>query len=250
MKLLSPNTSYKAHGLLGLAVGLWVVAFLIFISPFDVVDLTLKNKFILLPPYGLGIFICYLFSVFIQNKIFFRDKSWSIGRELFIHCVFLTILLAVCFLYYKSKMMNGEYSFVKFLFITYLPVLVVVEPIVVAGRAYLRKIQFRKTRNKVLLKGTNKNDVLQIELEKIVVIASAQNYIEVTYITDEKLDKKLLRIPLKKIASEMPELIQVHRSYLVNPAHFVKWKNSKIAIFHDKEVPISRNYKKVLECSI
>jgi len=248
MKNLSVNTSIKQHALLGLFLGVWMVVFLVFISPFDAADLSLLNRSLLMPPYGFILFLTYLFIVSLQNWWYNLQKKWTALYEIVL-CVFFCILLILpCFAYYKSPWMNGDYSFTTFISTVYLPISLVFIPFVYFGRNYLRKLQAKK--EKVILKGANKSDILQIAPEKVVCISSAQNYVEVLYLTDEGLNKTLLRKPLKTIAQEMGDMVQVHRSYLVNPQHFVKWKDSKTAIFHNLEIPISRNYKSALTNSI
>ena len=108
------NTSYKAHALLGLLIGVWLVVFQVLISPFDVADLTFKNKLILIPPYGLLVFICYMFGVFIQNKWYAKDLHWNTKREGVVLIVVFLSLLPLCYGYYKTPMVRGDYTFTDF----------------------------------------------------------------------------------------------------------------------------------------
>ena len=59
-----------------------------------------------------------------------------------------------------------------------------------------------------------------------------------------KLEKKLLRTTLKKAQIQLPQLVKVHRSHLINPIHFKEWKNANTLILTHTEVPISKNFKK------
>jgi len=96
------------------------------------------------------------------------------------------------------------------------------------------------------LGGDNKLDVLKIELQDLVCLSSAQNYVEVFFLQNKILQKKLLRTTLKKISQDAPEMIQVHRSHLVNPTHFVKWSDPNTILLHELEIPVSKNYKEKL----
>ena len=250
MKDIQLNTSYKAHAILGIIIGIWLVLFQILISPFDVADLTLKNKLILIPPYGILLFISYMAGIGLQNWLFKKSGEWSYGKEALILSFVFTTLLFMCFAYYKTLLINGTYSFLGFTFSIYLPTLIIFVAFIILGRMYLNKLQAKKNRSKIILKGINKGDILQIEPDTIVCISSAQNYIEVYYLQQEVLQKKLLRNTLKNASDFAPHLIQVHRSHLVHPEYFVKWINSNTALFHSVEIAVSKKYKDVLEQSI
>ncbi len=247
MKSILLNTSIKQHSLLGLACGLWLVTFLIFISPFDVSDLTFKNKLILLPPYGLLFFVGYMFAVGIQNLIFKFYKQWSIAWEIFTLLIIYTIVLGLCYGYYKTDWINGTYSFVDYVLGIYLPILLIFGVVLSAGRMYLNKLYAKKESLKITLKGTNKDDVLKVKPEAILCISGAQNYVEVYYLLNGKRHKELLRTTLKSIQDQAEELTQVHRSHLINIDHFTKWIDPNTILIYDIEVPISKTYKSQLK---
>ena len=110
--------------------------------------------------------------------------------------------------------------------------------------SYLKITKFEN--EKIILRGDNKLDVLQIELTELVCISSANNYVEVNYLKDSILKKKLLRTTLKNIHSDISSLLKVHRSYIINPMHFKDWKDSNTIHLTQMEVPVSKNYKKDL----
>ena len=100
--------------------------------------------------------------------------------------------------------------------------------------------------NKIILKGENKLDVLQLELTNLICINSANNHVEINYLENDTLKKKLLRTTLTKIHSEVPDLLKVHRSYLINPHHFREWVNSNTIYLTKMEVPVSKKYRNEL----
>ncbi|BAO76719.1 LytTR family DNA-binding domain-containing protein [Winogradskyella sp. PG-2] len=110
----------------------------------------------------------------------------------------------------------------------------------------LNKKITHKFKNTITLKGDNKLDVLKILPEDLVCISSADNYIEVNYLIQDKLHKKLLRNTLKGIQNELPYLLKVHRSHLINPSHFKEWNGSSSIILTEIKVPVSKNYKAAL----
>jgi len=243
MKNIPLNTSYKAHAILAIIVGVWLVVFQILISPFDVAELTFVNKLILIPPYGVLFFISYMIGIYFQNHLFKRNNNWDYKKEIITLFIIFFILLFLSFTYYKTPMVNGNYSFSKFTISVYIPILIVFIGFILIGRIYLNKLEAKKNKAKILLEGINKSDLLKIDPKEIVCISSAQNYVEVHYIKEGKVQKKMLRTTLKKVSNTIPQLVQVHRSHFINPEHFVKWQNSNMAIFHTLEIPISKTHR-------
>ena len=125
-------------------------------------------------------------------------------------------------------------------------------PIIILSRWFIfrKKVSQRFKSSTITLKGDNKLDFLTIELSDLVCISSANNYIEVHYLEDKNLRKKLLRRTLTQIHSFLPMLIKVHRSYLINPVHLRSWKDSKTLHLTKMEVPVSKKYRdEVLRCN-
>jgi DNA-binding LytR/AlgR family response regulator len=113
-------------------------------------------------------------------------------------------------------------------------------------RWYLNKKAVKQDSQKIILSGDNKLDVLHIELSDLICISSADNYIEIHFLKRGHLHKKLLRNTLKNIQQDVPSLIKVHRSHLINPDHFKEWKNKNVIALTHTEVPISKNYRQVI----
>lgn len=257
MLKLNINTSYRAHSILGLLVAIWLVIFLIIIAPFDAADVSMKIRLILMPPYGIILFACYLPIIFFQNLIYKKIETWNLLLELLLIAIFYLLDFYFSFLYYRSGIVNGDWTFIQFLSGIYLPIVIILSTILFFGRWFIArkkpekeveiKIVQAKPAHKIILKGENKLDALQIELQHLVCISSAQNYVEVFFLQNEILQKKLLRTTLKKISLNAPELIQVHRSHLVNPTHFVKWLNQNTIQLNDLEIPVSKNFKSNLQ---
>lgn len=243
MSSITLNTSVKAHLLLGGFIALWLVLFQILIAPFDVADLTLKNRLILIPPYGLILVACYAVIIGVQNWWFSLDKKWTVLRESICIVLLYILLLPSCWVYYSTDLINGTYPFSEFALFIFLPIAFIFSAFIIMGRMYLNKLQKKKDAQRVALKGNSESELLQLSPEQFVTISSAQNYVEVYYLLGDKLEKELLRMPLKRAAENTPHLIQVHRSHLVNPLHFVKWIDPNTAQINQLQIPISQTYK-------
>ncbi|EDP69477.1 hypothetical protein FBALC1_05278 [Flavobacteriales bacterium ALC-1] len=243
MRKLPLNTSYKHHAIAALVISLWLTLFLVFIAPFDASDLDFNARIIILPIYGVISFVTYLLLIPLQNWIFLYFKKWTITLEVLFIIVFNFIQIIASFIYYKTDIVNGDYNFQTFSLYVYLPISFILLSIIVFSRWFLNKKIPSKVENTIILKGDNKLDILKIVPEDLICISSADNYVEVSYLIKGKLQKKLLRNTLKGIQHDVPNLLKVHRSHLINPTHFKEWNGSSSIILSEMEIPVSKNYK-------
>jgi len=243
MKSLDLNTSYKHHSFVALIISLWLVLFLVLIAPFDAAELSFTIRLKLFPIYGIVTFLSYLILIPVQNLVYKTLRTWNIILEIsYIFLYHLATLLG-CYLYYKSSMINGTYSFKDFTYTQFYPVFVILLVIFIFSRWFLNKKIINQKSELILLKGDNKLDVLQVAISDLIRISSADNYIEVCYLKDGVVKTKLLRTTLKKIHSIVPSLLKVHRSHLINPLHFKDWKDSTTLHLTMTEVPVSKKYR-------
>jgi len=134
---------------------------------------------------------------------------------------------------------NGDATFSQFVAGIFLPTVLLASFLLVSGRWFISRGQKIVERVRepelIALHGDNRNDVIHLLPERLIYISGAQNYVEVHYLIDGKPQKQLLRTTLA--------LLRSHRSYLVNPQHFVRWVGTTGALFHSVEVPVSKTYR-------
>lgn len=241
------TTKWRPHLWLAAIIGLWLVVFLVVVAPFDTSDLDLKGRLLLLSPYGLLFVLAYAPAVALQNLVYKRTGRWNVLLEAGIVILSYFLALLLCFAYYRSDWLRGEANFGQFVASIFLPTVLLLSFLLISGRWFIsrkQKIVERVREPELLaLRGDNRNDVLHLSPEHLIYISSAQNYIEVHYLIDGKPNKQLLRTTLSKVAEQVPTLLRTHRSYLVNPHHFVRWAGATGALFHTAEVPVSKTYK-------
>lgn len=249
MKALKLNRSVRKHLLIGLLIGVWVVILLIVLAPFDASDLSFKLRLILLPPYGIITFIAYVMLIPLQTRILKVVGEWTYLLELIFVLIFSIISLIGCYAYYQSGILNGTYSFIGFTLEIYYPIFFVLLGILILFRWFIFTDTVFES-NKITLTGENKKDILQIQLEDLICISSADNYVEISYLKNNKMKKKLLRTTLKNVQNELPQLLKVHRSHLVNPAHITEWKNSSALALTQMDVPVTKIYKEQIMATL
>ncbi len=245
------NTSFKPHFLLSLFLSVWLVVFLIFIAPFDTSDLSLEIRIKLMPAYGLILLVCYSILIPIQKWLYNFFKGWNFFLEMGIILLLFTLTLFANFAYYRTPMVNGTADFVQFAQSIFSPIFFLIVGIIIFARWLLYKLLPPKvSSDKILLLGTNKLDSLQVSTSQIVCALGAQNYVEVHYLLQGKMNKKLLRTTLKEIKQAVPDLIQVHRSNLINKEHFSHWIGSNSISLLGLEIPVSKNYREILKSQL
>ncbi len=94
--------------------------------------------------YGLVFFGCYALMIPLQNSAYKKAGKWNFWMEL----LFITVLCLIAwwptFLYYRSGIVNGDFSFRVFSLTVYLPTLAILFPLILFGRWILTKVKFRK----------------------------------------------------------------------------------------------------------
>lgn len=242
------SKSYKAHLLVGLGVGVWLVLFLVLIAPFDVSDLTFLIRIKITVVYGLIFFLSYLACIIVQNALFKKFSKWSIKLEIILYALMYLVGLPFIIIYYKSGIVNGDYSISAFILEQYIPILIIITPIMFLLRRFVSKKGkvISVEEGMITLKGENKNDILRLKSDTIISVNSSDNYVEVSYLEQNTLKKKLLRTTLSKVESEFEFLTRSHRSYLINTDHFIEWTGKDTAKLTQAEVPVSKQYKEAI----
>lgn len=199
--------------------------------------------------FGLIAFLAYGLLGIIQKKIYKKILKWNIGLEIVSILFFFLIYSLVSYVYYKSPIINGGMNFLGFFGYIILRMVLIITPIIVLARRYSDKLiplsdKPIPIRNELItLKGENKLDILKIKKSELVCISNSQNYVEIFYLQKDELKTKLIRSSITKIEKNFDFLIRVHRSHLINPAHFKDWKNQNTIFLTQIEIPVSKNYR-------
>lgn len=232
---------------MGLAV--WVFLFLYLSEPFDINRFTPTEKWVLIPLYGIIQGICYAIPLWYQFRVTESKRLWSLLNE----CVFLlmTVLLGAIFnyLFYKNAVVYGDedaYVFMEYARYVYLPALAIILPFVISCRLIIGKLSQKiQLEDQITIKGKGSHDFIRLNFGELLFVRSADNYVEVHWIENKSLQKKLVRRTISEIQTSFPSLLKTHRSYLVNPIHFKQFVSVEKKLFLDlgfeSRIPVSRN---------
>lgn len=102
----------------------------------------------------------------------------------------------------------------------------------------------------VVLMSDAQTDKIELPPDDIMLIKSADNYVEIYYKSDDKVEHKLLRNTLKNMQQalrDQDDFRRCHRTCIVNTAYIVSLTNSykghRIKMLDmEEEIPVSRQY--------
>jgi hypothetical protein len=254
IKKIPLSTNYRHHLLIAILMGAWLYLFLAIIGPFDAAELSLKFRVQLMIGYGFVAAVAYLVCIPVQNGLYRQLGYWNGLLEMAVLTLFSLVCLPLSYRYYITDWVNGDYGFPRFVLEIYIPTLVILLPLLVLARrfaarksaeaAVIRPLQ--PASDWIHLTGDNKLDILRLRADQLIALSAANNYVTVYYLEEDTLRKKLLRSTLTKMQEEVPLLLRVHRSHLINPHHFMAWKGTSTAVLTQLEIPVTQAYKEDL----
>lgn len=246
----------KSHLLLAAFLFTWIFTFLYLTEPLDVSELSNTEKLSYLPLYGLVGALAYLAMLPFQYWLLKRrNGNWLLWDEFLFFLVFFVVGFLLARFVYLYIIVSGElnpYSLGYYLFDLYVPAISIVLPIIIIGRWGMGKYHEKQLEDKkVEIKGEGNYEGLRLSLNDIICVKSDDNYIEVTYVSGTLVKKQLIRGKLSQIENDIDALLRTHRSFLINPHHFLQWKTEQgktfIELNHAIFVPVSKTYATALK---
>ncbi|MEM7575212.1 MAG: LytTR family DNA-binding domain-containing protein [Bacteroidota bacterium] len=250
------QTDLRLQLLVGLFVGVWLYLFLSLVGPFDAAEVPMRDRIYLMVGYGFIFFLNYSITIVFQALWYNLSERWTVLSELIFLLAFSFVCYLFCFAYYQTEWVRGDWGRQRFLLEIYLPTLSIILPVIIAGRYLIRPrpkpakevkiIEVPQEEPMLVLSGSNKLDLLQLPAKDVVALSSAGNYVEVHFLESGQLRKKLLRATLQQLQRQAPDLLRVHRSHLINPQHFIAWKDHSTLSLPQLQVPVSQKYRAVV----
>ncbi len=248
-------------------IGLGMFLFVLFFQPFLPRNPDFNNKLLIIAGFGgITVVLLYLLRIAIPSAMprIFKSGKWTYSKELLIDFIFL-VLNSVAFVFY-ARYVGG----IKITFHTTI-IIVIMSLVAAAVLINFNELTFMKNRIRELsdsgmlinnneiaqekdtlieFESENKSEYLNLFLNQIILIKSANNYIEVIYKQNEKVNHRLIRNTMKnaeKLFSAYPSLIRCHRSCIVNKNYIEKISKDetglKLTMFdYPQIVHVSRQY--------
>jgi hypothetical protein len=243
---------------------LGVFAFLFLFQPFDISSLPSKEKYYLMTGVGIVTFLSLSFNLLVIPSLFpkkFSSAKWNIKKEIFWNIWVLFTTLAGYFLLNNSLgvMKFGFSLIVKLTLTAVIPISVM---IIINHNKILRshlkladELSKKLKENKsiqekiVYFNSDYQKDSLAIKVSLIILIRSANNYIEVFWKEGDAIKNQMVRCSMLSAEETLKEhkfIFKCHRSFMVNINYIDKIEGNSqgYRLFFDNisfPVPISKN---------
>ncbi len=258
------NHRLVLKAIIGISLGIFL--FLLFFQPLNLQNPDFNNKLLILAAFGGITFILLGLMRIIIPSIFrgsFSAEKWTINKEILWAFLFV-IFNSVAFVFFARFV--GKIP-ITFHIVTNIVILtlIAIAILTVVNEFHFLKKQVKDLRDGVVdlkdeniveenleieFKSENKSEYFSLLLNQIILIKSANNYIEVIYLKENNISKRIIRNTLKKteiLFSKYPTMIRCHRSCIVNKKQIKKITKGndglKLTLFdYPKEIYVSRQY--------
>ncbi len=249
------------------SIGLSIFLFILFFQPLTPDLSEFNTKLFFFTGYGaIAIIILVLFLVLLPAifKPYFLSSRWNLGRDILVNfSIFIFISTAYSF---YSYYIGGIFLSIPVLFRVVLLSLIPVVILIIINqfqliRSYLqRALEYNKQYGKAPIPDLSvdeikffadgKSEPLRVLLNEIILIKSANNYIEVYCMQNNEVKKYLIRNTLnyaEHLLRDYKNIVKCHRSCVVNTSFIINLKTGqtgpKLKIKNiDEEIPVSRQY--------
>ncbi len=260
------DLKYNLRLSIGISIGMFL--FYLFFQPLDLKNEDINNRIVIIAGFGfitffiLGIALIFLPWVFPK---FFQTGKWNLIRDIILNGI-IWVLISTAYTFYARYVGLIDitiHSMFKLLLLGLAPVAILV--VVNQNKILKRYLQtaLDLVRNmepetsqdsdldsEIVITSESKTEMLKIRIKDLILIKSANNYIEVFWKDDNNVHKKLIRNTLKSTEKRLlqyPDFIRCHRTSLINgryaeklyggtSGHYVHLK------FIQESIPVSRQY--------
>ena len=251
-----------------LSIGVFL--FILFFQPFPLEQLDYNNRLLFVTGLGIIYFlVACIILIFLPLSIpkLFKISEWESGPPFFLISLLL-VFTVTAFAFYIRYVGKAELS----LYIVFKVILVCLIPLIILLILYKNKSQRRvidilREQNKYYISrirendkigleeeidilSSNKSEKLTLKYKNILYIKSADNYIEIYYLENGQVEKRLIRNTLKNIESLLANqhhFIRCHRASIINVMYIDKLVRSYSGYslkmsYLEERIPVSRQY--------
>jgi hypothetical protein len=222
-------------------IGLFVAVLLYLFRPFGLSTIHPANALVVISGYGLATFLCLFLNFFLVQDLFpgiFDEEKWTVSHQFF-YTLWIVLTIGVGNALYTIMIFQQPFTLFTFLYFQAITVAVTVLPVSfilllnqnrllrrnqkmalkLSGRIRRYKKMEAVDRKLVTLSGANTGDTLTVPSKDILFLNAADNYVEVSYLQENQISRKLLRTTLKAIRLQLKDhtsFYRCHRSWIVN----------------------------------
>lgn len=264
-----PVYNLKEQLKLFFSISLGMYLFILFFQPFGPVRPDIDEKLL----YNAGLagityFMMWIFHIMIPSTFpkFSDFEKWDISSKTMIYTFiwFFNALAFVFYIRYVGPLRMSMYLIFKIALVSLVPIVVLsatdtrqslnqlLQALIEKNKKLTTLISDSEERVKAVevISSENKSEIIKLQINDLVLIKSADNYIEILYKENEKIQQKLIRNTLKNIEAQLKEysdIIRCHRTYIVNKKYVRDFTRGytgyrlKLSDYNE-EIPVSRQY--------
>ncbi len=265
------NDDLKHNAKIIFFISLGILGFLLLFQPIEISSLTNTEVFYLVSGLAASTFLILTLNLIVVPSLLprlFYNNVWNIKREIVWNIWILFTISGSDILFYSKlfNIMDIHFSdIVTIILLGLLPVSVLI--IINQDRLFRSHLKSAQQLNRKLLEGKQqaeklihfvsdyKKDNLILKPDTLLLIKSADNYIEVYYKSEGRIKKQMIRSSLKKAEESILDfdfIIKCHRTFVVNINHIKEIQGNsqgyKLSI-EDLDFPVlvSQKYIKDLQ---
>ena len=241
----------------GIALGLFL--FILFFQPFELDNADVNNYILTIAGFsGITFLLIGVLQIILPWSFPKRlnKKNWDLKREITLQFL-LWALNSVAWVFYTAYVADVKLSMylaVKIVILSLAPpviILLIKEVRSLRMQVDGLKIQHREKRQEhIELVSENRSEKLALASGELILVKSAENYVEIQYLAGGTLTKKLLRATFNSIEDQLrpfSQMIRCHRTYIINIDHVMKLYREYGRIYLkmngiEEDIPISRQY--------
>jgi hypothetical protein len=259
------NEDLKHNSKIIFFISVGVPLFLMLLQPFEISLLPKRDKYFLITGFGvitflsLSLYLLFIPSLFPKK---FTSSKWNVKKEIFWNLWILFTILTGYFLYCKTlDVLKFDFNLViKLLLTAIIPITALI--IINQNRMLRSRLKFANDINKKLqdhksiqdkiiyFNSDYQKDSLAIKINSLLVIRSANNYIEVFWKDGDLIKNQMVRCSMayaEDLLKEHKFIVKCHRSFIVNINYIDRFEGNvqgyKLYFENiDFPIPVSKNF--------
>ena len=241
----------------GIALGLFL--FILFFQPFELENADVNSYILTIAGYsGITFLLVCLLQITLPWSFPKRlnKETWDLKRELLLQFL-LWVLNAAAWSFYTAFVADTRLSMylaVKIVILSLTPPVIILLIKEIRSLRWqlsrLRGAQMEQLHEHLELVSDNRSDKLSLESHDLILVKSAENYVELHYLSGGGSNRKLLRATFRNIEDQLKpfsQMIRCHRTCIINLDHVIKLRSEYGRIYLkmngiEEDIPVSRQY--------
>jgi len=258
----SDDPKYNAKAIFFISIGIFL--FLWLFQPFDTDALPVRTKYYLFLGFSFITFLTLSIYLLLIPSLFpkrFSSSNWNIKKEILWNWWILFTILVGYFFFaqYLDAMKYNFYMVIKLVIIAVIPItLLIIVNHNKMLRTHMRRAEelnrqlkdHKQSMEKIIhFKSEYQKDSLAINVNSLMVIRSADNYIEVFWKDIDKIRSQMVRCSMAAAEETVKEhkiIFKCHRSYMINITYIERFEGNSqgYKLYFENfpfPIPVSKN---------